>query len=170
MRSFLLLALLCSPLSPRADSLDEDRVKAGFILNFTKYATWPAASLGTGALRVCSPVQQALSGELRQLQGRQVQGHEISVRLAFRLEDWRNCQVLFIPASEWKEYGGALAGIARLSVLTISDSPDFIAAGGMIGLKQSDGRIRFDINLGSVRRAGLNLSSNLLKLADEVLQ
>ena len=53
-------------------------------------------------------------------------------------------------------------------MLTISDVPDFAAQGGMIGLKLRADRVRFDINQGASRRAGLVLSSQLLKLADEV--
>lgn len=40
----------------------------------------------------------------------------------------------------------------------------------MIVLKQRGGRIRFDVNLAAARRAGLNLNSQMLKLADEVRQ
>jgi hypothetical protein len=53
--------------------------------------------------------------------------------------------------------------------LTISDTPGFVQAGGIIELKLRAGRIRFDINQGAARQVGLKLSSQLLKLADEVL-
>ncbi len=152
-----------------ADTLSEDRVKAGFIYNFVKYTDWPAA-VTSSSLRVCSPGQQALSGELRQLQGRPAQGRAIEVELSVHPEQWKTCQVLYIPGNDAKLTVVALESIARLPVLTVSDSAEFIDEGGMIGLKQMAGRIRFDINLGSTRRAGLSLSSQLLKLADKVAQ
>jgi hypothetical protein len=166
----LLATLLCLPASALADGLSEDRVKAGFILNFVKYTEWPPAALAGTNLRVCSPERRPLSGELLQLQGRQAQGRGIEVLAPVRQEDWRSCHVLFIPAGDRKQMEATLDGLARGPVLTISDSTDFIAAGGMIGLKQNVGRIRFDINLASARRAGLGLSSQLLKLAEEVRQ
>lgn len=168
-RGILLGALLGLALPGLADTLSEDRVKAGFIYNFVKYTDWPAAATNV-SLRVCSPGQQALSGELRQLQGRPAQGRTIEVELAVRPEQWKTCQVLFIPGNDTKLTTVALESVARLPVLTVSDSPEFIDTGGMIGLKQMAGRIRFDINLGSTRRAGLSLSSQLLKLADKVTQ
>ena len=107
---------------------------------------------------------------MRQLQGRPALGRTIEVELAVRPEQWKTCQVLFIPGNDAKLATMAIESLARLPVLTVSDSAEFIDAGGMIGLKQMAGRIRFDINLGSTRRAGLGLSSQLLKLADKVAQ
>lgn len=164
----LLAALFCLP--ALADELSEDRVKAGFIFNFVKYTEWPASVLAGASLRVCSPERRPLSGELLQLQGRQAQGHGIEVRTPARQDEWRGCHVLFIPDGDRKQMEAALDAVARAPVLTVSDSADFIAAGGMVALKRNAGRIRFDVNLGSTRRAGLGLSSQLLKLAEEVRQ
>lgn len=163
------MAMLCLPVSARADTLTEDRVKAGFVFNFMKYVEWPPTALGGADLRVCSLGHQALSGELLQLQGRQVQGREVQMRAPMRPEEWRDCHVLFIPAGESQRAESLLRAVSRAPVLTVSDSADFTQSGGMIGLKLRAGRIRFDINQGAARRAGLNFSSQLLKLADEVL-
>lgn len=61
-----------------------------------------------------------------------------------------------------------LRALGQTPVLTVSDAPGFVQAGGMIGLKLRGGRIGFDINHGAARATGLVLSSQLLKLADEV--
>jgi hypothetical protein len=50
-------------------------------------------------------------------------------------------------------------------ILTVSELPGFAESGGMIELYQMDDRIRFKVNLQSIREAGLELSSSLLKLA-----
>ena len=50
-------------------------------------------------------------------------------------------------------------------VLTVGDGDDFARNGGMIGLFVEDGRMRFAINPDAAHRAGLRLSSQLLKLA-----
>ncbi len=151
-----------------ADTPAEDNVKAGFILNFAKYTEWPAAALAGGDLRICGLGNPPLSGKLAQLQGRQVQGHEIQIRSLTRVEEGRDCHVLFVPASA---RGEALPrALAQAPVLTVGDSEGFAQAGGIIGLKLRAGRIRFDINLAAARKAGLTLSSQLLKLADEVVQ
>ena len=54
------------------------------------------------------------------------------------------------------------------SVLTVSDIDGFADAGGMIQLVREGGRVRFEVNLDSVRGADLTMSSKLLRLASVV--
>lgn len=166
----LLAMLLLFGAEAGADSLAESKAKAGFIFNFTKYTEWPAAALTGNELVVCSLSSQALAGKLAALQNQQAQGRLVQVRSPARAGEWRDCQVLFVAADEAERVESVLRNVAQLPVLTISDAPDFARAGGIIGLKLRDGRIRFDINQGAARKAGLKLSSQLLKLADEVVQ
>lgn len=149
-------------------SPSEDEVKVGFILNFIKYTTWPAMAGDDATLRICADHAQALSGRLDSLNGRQVMGRTIHVVAPVRAADWRGCQVLFLEGVDGTLPVDGLHALAAAPVLTISDVPDFAAQGGMIGLKLRADRVRFDINQGASRRAGLVLSSQLLKLADEV--
>ncbi|NTV94619.1 MAG: YfiR family protein [Thiobacillus sp.] len=164
------LPLLLPALAPANDMLSEDNIKAGFILNFASYADWPAAAIEGGVLRVCGLGGSPLAGNLAKLNGRLIHGREVTVRQDVRPEEWRDCHVLFIPATEAGLIDQVLRTSARTPVLTVSDSPGFVRAGGIIGLKERAGRIRFDINQAAARRAGLGLSSRLLNLADEVVQ
>jgi hypothetical protein len=104
------------------------------------------------------------------MQGRQVQSREIQVRILTRADEWRDCHVLFIPAAEKARGETILRALAQAPVLTVGDSEEFAQSGGIIGLKLRAGRVRFDINLAAARKAGLSLSSQLLKLADTVQQ
>lgn len=164
-----LAAMLLTGTATRADNLAEDKAKAGFIFNFTKYTEWPSAALSGAELLVCGLGAQPLSGKLAALQGQQVQGRTIQIRSPARQWEWRDCHVLFVAADDAQRIDVVLRNTAQHPVLTISDAPDFVQSGGMIGLKLRGGRIRFDINQGAARQAGLKLSSQLLKLADEVL-
>ncbi len=165
-----MFTLLLLPAAATADTLAEDSVKAGIILNFAKYTEWPGAALAGDSLRVCGLGNQPLSGKLAQMQGRQVQSREIQVRILTRADEWRDCHVLFIPAAEKQRGDAILRALAQAPVLTVGDSEEFAQSGGIIGLKLRAGRVRFDINLAAARKAGLSLSSQLLKLADTVQQ
>lgn len=164
----MLPATLWLSARPSAAQPSEDEVKVGFVLNFVKYTTWPPGS-DEGQLVICADRPLALSGQLDLLNGRQVVGRTVQVRAPVRPSDWRNCRVLVIEGDVLQAAEGMRA-IATTPVLTISDEPGFIAAGGMISLKLRAGRVRFDIDQAAARRAGLTLSSQLLKLADEVKQ
>lgn len=168
-RGALLAALMSLPGVTYAAAPAEDSIKAGYVFNFAKYTEWPVAALSSGEFRVCGLGLQPLSGKLAQLQGRQIQGLDIKVLASVRPEEWRSCHVLFIPASESQRTEAVLRNVAQAPVLTVSDGADFAQSGGMIGLSLRSGRIRFDINQGAARRTNLIFSSQLLKLADEVL-
>lgn len=170
LRGAALVALLSTlVVAGHADERTADQVKAGFVLNFSKYTEWPQAERGSELL-ICGLGSQSLSGNLELLAGRQVDGRDIRVLAPVASADLHRCQVLFIAASEQQQISPVLRDLARGPVLTVSDAPDFTRHGGMIGMKLRGGRVRFDINRVAARDAGLHLSSQLLKLADEVLQ
>ena len=50
-------------------------------------------------------------------------------------------------------------------ILTVGDSEGFCEAGGVINLVRKERHVQFQINSDAARRAGLKISSQLLKLA-----
>jgi hypothetical protein len=79
------------------------------------------------------------------------------------------CHIFF--SSEFASGGSlrdALATASRYAVLMVSDMPGFASLGGHIGLVQDHNRLRFQVNLESVTRTGVKLSSKLLQLAEIV--
>lgn len=167
--ALLLLAGLPPATGLCAESGVEDKLKAGFLLNFTKYTEWPASDAHSHDLLICGIESQSLSGQLETLRGRRVAGRVIRVLAPARPSEWAGCQMLFIDVEARIRPETVLRMLGQAPVLTVSDAPGFIQAGGMIGLKLRGGRIRFEINQGAARESGLVLSSQLLKLADTVL-
>ena len=168
-----LLGLLCMCLPPSALAGDlEQQVKASFVYNFAKFIKWPISAIkNTNApFCICIEGNQPLSGNINLLQGRQVDGHKIEVVTITEPREWRNCNILFIGDSEAHRVASILKNVAALPVLTISDLPNFVHSGGIIGLNVLDHRVRFDINLAVAQKAKLNIDSQLLKLAVKVLQ
>jgi hypothetical protein len=51
----------------------------------------------------------------------------------------------------------------------VGDLADFADQGGMIGLTMEESHVRFQINMVAARRAHLKLSSQLLKVATQVI-
>lgn len=152
------------------DGPGEEAVKAAFVYNFTKFVEWPEAALpATGsALTLCVFGSRPLSGRLEGLQGKPTQGRTIRVVVAPEARD--QCQLVFIGQTDAHGLRAVLQPLSGRPVLTVGDHDDFIGLGGIIGLKLSAGRIRFDINLQAARASGLHINSQLLQLADRVLQ
>jgi len=55
-------------------------------------------------------------------------------------------------------------------VLTVTDSPGASQHGAVLNMNVNDDKVTFEANLIAARKAGLNLSSQLLRLATEVRQ
>jgi hypothetical protein len=52
--------------------------------------------------------------------------------------------------------------------LTAGDFDHFVKLGGMLGLKLTDNKVRFEVNLNAFREAGLDVSPQLLQLSTVV--
>lgn len=169
-----LLALACllvSGGSVWAQAVSEQAIKAGFIFNFVKFTQWSGArDQDTRPLDICTPGALPLDGQFALLQGRMIGNRTIVLRAHVAAADWRSCQVLYLADSDASRTESSLRTLGQAPVLTIGDQRDFVQAGGMIGLRVEDNRVRFDVNLGAAQRAGLTLNSQMLKLAGQVLR
>jgi hypothetical protein len=164
----LLIALLAS--ITRADTaVAEYQLKAAYLFNFAKFTEWPAAALPAGAaVTVCvtgrDPFGEALAG----IETKTVQNHPVRVRRGVRIDDLRGCHLVFVGESEERRLPELFRNAEAASALTLGDTEGFVDHGGTIGLVTRDNRILFDVNMDSARRAGLRLSSQMLKLARTV--
>ena len=144
----------------------ERYVKAGFVVNFAKFTEWPADAFADARspFRLCilgrDPFGEALDG----LQRKTVRGRPLAVEHLIRIGDARKCHLLFISASARGRLAQILPTLEGSSTLTVSDIPDFLRSGGMIGLRNVRNRIRFDANPPAARNVGLTISSRLLRL------
>lgn len=165
--ALVVVMLVCSGVARAQDSAV---VRLGFLLNFARYVDWPESVKPGAPLRLClAPGDGDMASKSEELADQVVQGHAIQIRKVARPSDAEDCQILYLPANvpaatlpNW------LAVADRSNILTVSEIPDFIEVGGMIGLVAEGGRYRFDANLVNARRAGVRLSAYLLKLARTV--
>ncbi|MDZ7856042.1 YfiR family protein [Sphaerotilus sp.] len=155
--------------APPADAAPEESVlQAAYVLNFAKFTEWPPTGQPgkSGAMQLCQfGARDELAQALRALEGRSLQGVPVQWRRVSRVDEVRGCHVLFIA-----EAGLPLGPLGGLPVLTVSDLPDFVQQGGVIGLVRQSGRLRFEVNRGVAQAAGLRLSADLLSLAMRVVE
>ena len=77
-----------------------------------------------------------------------------------------DCQVLFLNGENQRAIAAILKKVKDQPVLTIGNSPDFLRMGGVINLVESGSRLKLQVNVCAARKAGLTISSKLLKLSD----
>ena len=167
-----LLALACwagSALPAWARS--EYEVKAAYLYNFIKFIAWPEGSIPADApLNLCVFGEDPFQAILQPMSKLKAQGHVLNIRYPSGRDDIGNCHVLYISPSENKFVEEMLAQAHANNTLTVSDMKDFTRMGGMIGFVTVGNVIRFQINLAVARASGLQISTKLLELAQEVTQ
>lgn len=174
-----LLAVTCGLLlgrggaaQPIAESLEYE-VKAAMLANFAKFVEWPAQAFADPR----APLVIAVSGKDpfgalldETVRHKTIGGHPVVVKRFDALPAKDTVHILFLPRSERRLAPQLIAALAARPVLTVSDAAGFLEAGGIIGLGLEDQRVRFSVNLGASQRAGLKISSRLLKLASSTTE
>ena len=151
-----------------AQATPEYRAKVGFLYNFISFTEWPA-KVGS-SLTLCVYGADPFGDELKALEGKMVGGRSLVIRNPGNLEQLKGCRVVFVVNSAIGSLPHILDTLQGEPVLTVADSKGALDDGVGINMKIRQNRIAFEVNLAVTRRAQLNLSSKLLRLASEVRQ
>lgn len=167
--SLLLLSALAMP--ARAVEADEYQVKGEFLFNFASFVDWPSQSqVGSEReVRVCVFGNDEVTSILSEvLQGRSAGKRDVMVRRIDDLAGVAWCRIVFITRFAEMEPEVVINSLGASSILTVGETAGFAANGGMVNFTGEQSRVRFEINQGAARRAGLKISSKLLRLAELV--
>jgi hypothetical protein len=161
-------AFTACPVVAQRGKPEEYQVKAVYLYNFAKFIDWPPGSNKAGTFTVCVLGRDPFGPILDEtLAGDTIGGRKpIARRVASAGES--QCEILYISSSEAGRVKQILATIDKPGVLTVSDLPDFATGGGMIQFVMKENKVRFEVNLAAAEKAGLNVSSQLLKVAAAV--
>ncbi|WGS85784.1 YfiR family protein [Methylomonas sp. UP202] len=166
------LTLLTFPVvpTPKAEGLSEAQIKAAYLYNFAKFIEWPADTVAADAtLTLCVVGNNVLEGALQALDGRKAGEHDLRIEVrGFADFNPAGCHLLFVGATEQPRFLVTLKAVGRAPVLTLSDIADFAEKGGGIALLFRDNKVVFEVNLESIRNAGLRLPGQLLNIATYV--
>ena len=170
--SVLIVALATSASTAAAQErlTREYRIKASFLYNVAKFIEWPERAFAghDSELVVGILGDDPFGAAIDSYEGRTVNGRTVVVRRFESHSDLGYCNVLFISSSEQDNLKEVLASLEGSSVLTVSEMDSFAEAGGIIHIVVRRNRIAFRVNVVTSDRAGLRLSSQLLRLADSL--
>jgi hypothetical protein len=170
----VLVANVCfaRSLSPQQSKPQEYEVKAVYLYNFGRFVQWPAASplvTADDSFTICvlgrdpfGPVLDATLG------GEAIDGRKLVAKRITNTRDATRCRIIFVSSSEAPRIKEILNSLEKSGALTVSDMPGFINNGGMIQFVLKDNKVRFEVNLIAADKAGLTISSQLLKVATDI--
>ena len=145
----------------------ENALKAGFLFNFFSYVQWPRKAneqveapfvIGVVGDESCDPLRASL-------QGKTAKGRRIEVRPIDEVTPLDAFHVIFVSASKEARLRQILDQTKHSAVLTVGEVPGFLREGGIINLVSAHNRFQIEINPEAAEKAGLTISSQLLKLA-----
>jgi hypothetical protein len=159
-----------------ASDSSEYLIKAGFIYNFAKFVDWPSTSFSQPDAPIVIGVlgTDPFGNVLDRIVADKKIGSRGFVVRRYKwgkdLKDLRDCQILFVSASEKAHTEEIVEFVKWLPILTIGETPGFAERGGVIRFTLEDNRVRFEVNVDAAHKANLNISSRLLTLAKIIPQ
>lgn len=168
------VAALCGLLEAYGQqaAFSDQQLKAAFVLNFIRYTEWPDRTYAApeASTVVCTLGGDLAGGGLNGIAGKAIKGHPVQVRAVHTADEARACHLLYVPEADLRRYIPVLRTLQQQPVLTVSEAEGFVDAGGMIGLVHGDNRLQFEVNLGALQQAQLKASSQLLRLARNIVE
>lgn len=166
----LLVGLLLLSVDASA-ALSEQRLKAVFLFNFSRFVEWPPSAFAAADAPFVIGVfgHDPFGSDLDDIaRGETVNGRQLLIKRVQNVQDAAGCQILFIPESERANLDDILAALTRSNTLTVSDLDGAARPGAMIRLVTDRDKVRLRIDVESARAAGLVISSKLLRAAEIV--
>jgi hypothetical protein len=165
-----LLMLVAGSSGAQGTSREYD-VKAVFLFNFVQFTEWPTNAFAT----TNSPLVIGVLGKDpfgaildTTIKGETFNGRTLKVQRFSRVEDVKDCHMLFVSSSEASRVGPVIEALKNRPILTVGESDGFALSGGCVRFITENSKIRLRVNLESVKRAQLTLSSKLLRVAEVV--
>jgi hypothetical protein len=151
--------------------VSEYDVKAVYLYNFAKFVDWPVSAMKSKGdpFTICVLGKDPFGSILDvTIAGETIGGRRVAAKRVSDPPEVSGCQILYISSSEESRLNTIFGYLDKSATLTVSDIPQFSQHGGMIEFVLQGSRVRFDVNLAAAQQAGLNLSSELLKVATNV--
>jgi hypothetical protein len=147
-------------------------IKAAYIYNFAKFVEWPNARFQKAgeSIHVCVFGDDPIGPSLEAIEGKTAGNKKVSIKQITSLQNVRGCEILFISNSEEAYLAKILKVISGSPILTIGDTEGFAEQGVIINFYLKNRTVRFEINPKAAIRAGLRISSNLLRIAKIVAE
>lgn len=164
-RRLALALLMVSPLAQPADlpAAIETDVKAAMLFNFAYFVQWSDTAPEPVVICVANDrgIRKAIE-DLTVSRGQQKKVQALDKRAGGGAP---GCDVYYVGGEDLAEQNAVLQATAGQRVLTVGEGRRFAERGGGIGFYIEQNRVRFAVNLDSLRAARIGLSSKVLSLA-----
>jgi len=150
-------------------AVPEYTMKAAYLYNFAQLTDWPSVPLADREnFHLCVVGQEEVATAVQPLRGRIIDGRPLKLVLLTDATDVRQCDLLYIGEGNRILGNRLLNGLRDSKVLTVTDDQYLAHNGTMLFLLTEGNRLTFEVNLDAAKRAQINFSSKLLRLASRI--
>jgi len=153
----LLLVFIYNSVSFAADAGFEYKLKALYITRLADFIIWPEAS-NKKYFIICIDASDKVAYQLKKIQQDKILKRAVEIIDIPLDSSITQCDFLYISQ------GQVELSIASNPVFTLSSQTDFSTQGGMIEFYVDHSKVKMRANLQAINKAGLALSSKLLRL------
>ncbi len=145
----------------------DEKFKALFIYNFTKYIEWPA--INGNDFKIAIVGNNNLANELNSIASKMKVGQRsiniISAKFSSEIFD---CQIVYISNNNIAELSYLKGKAKSNNYLIITETPNSCLLGSCINFVSRNGSLKYEISKLNIENAGLKVNSSLLVLGIEV--
>lgn len=173
LRRFVLFFLLCSIGglgTVQAEEISQEyKIKAAFLVNFSRFITWPEQSFSEQQeFTLCVAGKNPFGTTLHAIEGQKINGRNLRIVSADSFQKLPQCHMLYVGRSEKSDLDALISRTVQQPVVTVSDIPGFVTAGGSIEFVTKEDRLSFVINYSVLKKRGIQASASMLDLAASV--
>ncbi len=141
------------------------KMKAIFIMNFTKLIEWPV-SYREGNFVVGVIGDSPLYTELTKMaKTKKVVNQSLEIKKFLAVQDIRKCHILFVSENKSQDITSVVKKVKPNSTLIITSKQGLVDKGSGINFIVKNNRQKFELNKKNVEKYKLKVSSNLEALA-----
>lgn len=173
----LCLLWIAAPVWGASAPVPEYHARAGYLLLFTRYVTWPESVFPSADAPIVigvlgrNPFGDVLRRTVAELRS---QGRPIEVREVHDAAAAARCHLVYVAGQQDREEAGWLAALRGQPILIVTESVRNLEAGAVLALTLEESargpKVAFSVNLANARQTGLRISASMLASARRVLR
>jgi len=158
MISFVLL------LSPMLFAQNNDKFKAVFLYNFTRYIEWPSNTSSEFVIGVVG--SSSIYSELQSItQGKLVGSQAIKIKKVQNVSEMGSCSILYVSSEVSSQVAHLATELKDNNMLIITERSGLINKGAGISFVVDNGKQKFEISKLNLEKRGLKVNKQLLDMA-----
>ena len=154
------------------EPVNPSKVRTAYLYHFMQFIDWPTQVKpeGNGPYTICIPKISSEISFLEPITQKTVNDQPISIKHIDNIESLTACHILYLVDLKPHELKQYIENINGMPILSVGNSKSFLVDGCLIAFNLRKGQVTFSVNLKSANEVNLNISANMLDVAEKVIK